>query len=150
MDHLHNQGEEVAFRIGYDDVNESLSHQGIVHKTLRTLGCTKEVLKEGAANDAYSGILRLGLPPGGTAGGAAGGAGSGCAGQEQQQQGAEFDAQRAAAFWSEHVFVKTFRERRRCVGVEAACAMANDMLLSSNFSFDFVGSCHVILPLPCV
>lgn len=31
MDHLFNAGEELAFRVGYDDVNETLCNQHLVH-----------------------------------------------------------------------------------------------------------------------
>ena len=102
MDHLVQQGEEIAFRLGYDDINESLTHRDIVHRTLIALGATKQALRSGGPHAAFEGITRLGCVE------AQAGDGIGA------DEGA-FDVQKAAVFWSQHVFVKTFLERRRSV-----------------------------------
>jgi len=97
MDHLVQQGEEIAFRLGYDDINESLTHRDIVHRTLMALGATKQALRNGSPHAAFDNITQLGCatPSGGDA----------------SVRG--FDVQKAAVFWSQHVFTKTFYERRR-------------------------------------
>ena len=97
MDHLVQQGEEIAFRLGYDDINESLTHRDIVHRTLLALGATKQALRSGAPHSAYEGITQLGLT----------------SQQGNEVSGGSFDVQKAAVFWSQHVFTKTFYERRR-------------------------------------
>ena len=97
MDHLVQQGEEIAFRLGYDDINESLTHRDIVHRTLLALGATKQALRNGTSHSAYEGIAQLGF----------------IAQQENESAGGSFDVQKAAVFWSQHVFTKTFYERRR-------------------------------------
>ena len=99
MDHLVQQGDEIAFRLGYDDINESLTHRDIVKRTLLSLGATKQTLHSGCAHDAFDGITCLGLstssPP-----------------PNCEDAPEHFDIQKAAVFWSQHVFVKTFYERR--------------------------------------
>lgn len=127
IDYLAQQGEELSFRLGYDDINESLTHPDIVRRTLLALGATKAQLKAGQAHAAYQGITRLGLPPpqhehdaeAGSAGDDADAGAAAAAG--------DFDVERAGAFWSEKVFVKTYQERRRCA--EACCLGVADSLL---------------------
>ena len=97
MDHLVQQDEEIAFRLGYDDINESLTHRDIVHRTLLALGATKQALRSGTPHAAYEGITQLGLS----------------AQQGNDMSGGSYDVQKAAVFWSQHVFTKTFYERRR-------------------------------------
>ena len=101
MDYLSQRGDEFAFRLGYDDFNESLTHPGIVRRTLLALGATEEALMKGDPHSAFDGLYLLGLPS-----------------SDAKSGGAEaavvsFDVERAAVFWREHVFVKTFYERRR-------------------------------------
>lgn len=101
MDHLVQQGQEIAFRLGYDDINESLTHPDIVRRTLLSLGATKQALRSGSSHSAFDGITRLGLTSTVSSSFINGAAPS-----------EHFDVQRAAVFWSQHVFVKTFYERR--------------------------------------
>ena len=101
MDHLFQLGEEIAFRLGYDDINESLTHRDIVRRTLLALGATKQAVRSGAPHAAYDGITRLGCIAAAASGG----------GPVTE----DFDVQKAAVFWSQHVFVKTYYERRRSV-----------------------------------
>ena len=107
MDHLVQQGEEIAFRLGYDDINESLTHRDIVRRTLVALGATKQALRSGTPHGAYDGITQLGC------GDAAIPSDDRALGGSRHQE--SFDVQKAAVFWSQKVFTKTFYERRRWV-----------------------------------
>ncbi|KAG1671275.1 hypothetical protein FOA52_010846 [Chlamydomonas sp. UWO 241] len=113
MDHLAQQGEEICFRIGYDDINESLTHPGIVRRTLKALGATGAELRSGEAHSAFDGILGLGCKPVP----ATGREGSGGDMRAVSTSPSRFDDQRAAAFWSEKVFTKTFYERRSWLAI---------------------------------
>jgi len=87
MDHLFNVGEEVAFRVGYDDVNESLCCRPLVHATLALLGASSEQVRHGEPNGAFEGLTRLGFPPAGEA-------------DADARTAERFEPQRAANFWS--------------------------------------------------
>ena len=106
MDHLVQQGEEIAFRLGYDDINESLTHRDVVCRTLIALGTTKQALRSGAPNGAYDGITQLGCSATATASDDGDLHGATCHRES-------FDVQKAAVFWSQKVFTKTYYERRR-------------------------------------
>ena len=101
MDHLTQQGEEIVFRLGYDDINESLAHPAIVKRTLHWLGSSDSAISTGDPHPAYDTLLTLGYP--------------------RSSEGDDpvlsppmrsFDVERSAVFWSQRVFVKTFYERR--------------------------------------
>ncbi|KAG1671277.1 hypothetical protein FOA52_010848 [Chlamydomonas sp. UWO 241] len=115
MDHLRKQGTEAAFHLNYDDINESLTHPGIVRRTLKALGATGTELRSGEAHSAFAGILGLGCEDSSSAAAEGGG--------DSRQHGApassssDFDEQRAAAFWSEKVFTKTYFDRRSWLSV---------------------------------
>ncbi|GAX79706.1 hypothetical protein CEUSTIGMA_g7147.t1 [Chlamydomonas eustigma] len=106
VDYLAQKGEEVAYRLGYDDINESLTHPDIVRRTLLSLGTSKSHIKKGASHDAFHGIMQLGVT-----------CTDDCRLQQSlvdQEEGllGSFDALKAAVFWSSQVFVKTYYERR--------------------------------------
>lgn len=108
-------GQEVAFRLGYDDVNESLCSRPNVREALRLLGVDVKAAaaergkagggKGGVVNGAFDAITRLGLAT------PEGQEGQEASPEEQQGQQA-FDVFLAAAWWADHVLVKTHRERR--------------------------------------
>ncbi|KAJ9527498.1 hypothetical protein QJQ45_025772 [Haematococcus lacustris] len=109
MDAQFTAGVEVAFRLGYDDINESLNTKPIVMATLRLLGAGKQAIRQGDGHDAHENITRLGFPSYDHHAGPEPGS---VAATQQPQEGEVFDAERAAVFWSSKVFVKTYRERR--------------------------------------
>ncbi|KAG2442546.1 hypothetical protein HXX76_002632 [Chlamydomonas incerta] len=135
MDALFEAGVEVAHRLGYDDVNESLCRRDVLGRLLGELGVQRSQLEAGDVNEAWTRITLLGQPRhrrststssdnGAGGGNAAGGnnAAAGCrsdasAAAAGAAGGASFDAQRAANFWSSKVFVKTYRERRSWAAV---------------------------------
>ncbi|KAG2500666.1 hypothetical protein HYH03_001432 [Edaphochlamys debaryana] len=100
VDHLSNLGVEVSFRLGYDDINESMAHTGIVRLALRDLRVRGEQIINGDVNDAYNTITRLGYKKGSAE--------------------TTFDPQVAADWWRTNVFVKTFRERRTWLAIYRA------------------------------
>lgn len=101
MDHLTQQGEEIVFRLGYDDINESLAHPAIVKRTLQWLGSSDSAIASGDSQPAYDTLLTLGYP-------------RPSEGDDQAPSPPvrSYDAERSAVFWSCRVFVKTFYERR--------------------------------------
>ncbi len=100
MDHLFSTGTEVAFRLGYDDVNESLTQPDNVLRVLGLLGVKRDAACSGNPNGAHDAITQLGVS-------AAGGH-------------LVHDPKEAAAWWSTHVFDKTFRERRSWAAIYRA------------------------------
>ncbi|GFH07611.1 FKS1_dom1 domain-containing protein, partial [Haematococcus lacustris] len=46
--------EDVAYRLGYDDVNESLCSQPIVYGLLRRLGLSRKAILLGESNSAFA------------------------------------------------------------------------------------------------
>lgn len=62
MDTMTNMGEEVAHKVMYDDVNESMCHRGIVHKALYLLGVTPQQMASGSPCDAFISLATLGCP----------------------------------------------------------------------------------------
>jgi hypothetical protein len=124
VDHMASSGQEVAHRLGYDDVNESMCHRDVVAKLLEALGVTLAAAEAGQVHGALDALTRLGYPPAvshgvadnadgsGTGGGvSASGPGSSCSDPRL------FDPVLAAAFWADSVFVKTHRERRSWVSL---------------------------------
>ncbi|GLC72072.1 hypothetical protein PLESTF_001201000 [Pleodorina starrii] len=112
IDHMATARQEVAHRLGYDDVNESLCRRDVVAKLLADLGVSSAAAADGSqALGALEALSRLGFPPAVTtadAGDAAAAAAAGGGSRDPRQ----FDPVRAAAFWADRVFVKTHRERR--------------------------------------
>ncbi|KAG2499845.1 hypothetical protein HYH03_002136 [Edaphochlamys debaryana] len=116
-------GQEVAQRLGYDDVNESLCRRDVVGRLLAELGVEREA-EAGQAHGALEAITRLGYPDADEEAEAAaadeegGGsrrpqrAAAGSAPSASELDPRSFDVLRAAAFWLDRVFVKTHRERR--------------------------------------
>lgn len=102
MDHLYNAGEEISFRVGYDDVNETLCNKKLVHNTLHLLGVSSAQIAGAEVNPAYDKILRLGCAPDSS---------------DESGRVRRFDPQRASNFWSSEVFVKTFCERRSWMAI---------------------------------
>jgi 1,3-beta-glucan synthase len=107
LDNLVQQREDIVFRLGYDDINESLTHPDIVRRTLLALGASKDAIHKGNPHGALHGIMQLGVlsqdghhDP-----------------SVDQKEGilGSYDTLRAAVFWSSQVFVKTYYERRRSV-----------------------------------
>ena len=102
--------EEPSNRIGYDDLNESLSSKAIVHSTLSSLGLTLRQILSEKPNLAFRVIsLDLGLPP----------MDAGDTSREGLKEGSidgfqadQVFTERIAAFWSSSVIRKTFVERR--------------------------------------
>ncbi|GLI62082.1 hypothetical protein VaNZ11_004642 [Volvox africanus] len=97
IDHLSNLGVEVAHRLGYDDINESMAHTGVVRLALRDMRVRGEQIIRGEVNEAYNTITRLGYTRG--------------------RAETNFDPQVAADWWRSNVFVKTYRERRTWLAV---------------------------------
>lgn len=60
MDYMSSIGTDVAYRLGYDDVNESLCSAAIVHSTLAKLGVTRAVARAGTANGGWAAVMALG------------------------------------------------------------------------------------------
>lgn len=83
---------ESMIRVNYDDVNESLTNQANVQKTLRKLGVTGESLK--TVNGAYDKICSLPYR------------------KSEDSEENIYDFEVATNFWRETTFTKTFRERR--------------------------------------
>ncbi|GLC51113.1 hypothetical protein PLESTB_000467200 [Pleodorina starrii] len=110
MDALFDEGVEVAHRLGYDDVNESMCRRDVIDKLLVELGVSDEALAFGEFLDVWRALTELGCPR-----------------PEQPSVSVQghvptgppppFDAQIAANYWSAEVFVKTFRERRSWAAV---------------------------------
>ncbi|MEW5305138.1 MAG: hypothetical protein WDW36_007699 [Sanguina aurantia] len=132
MDYMSSIGTDVAYRLGYDDVNESLCSAAIVHSTLAKLGVTRAVARAGAANGGWAAVLalgevkvRVGSDPSASP---ADSPSSRCAALGTDGSGSElgtgltlalpgqtsdaFDIETAAAFWRQQVFIKTYAERR--------------------------------------
>ncbi|EFJ51969.1 hypothetical protein VOLCADRAFT_87013 [Volvox carteri f. nagariensis] len=110
VDLMASSGQEVAHRLGYDDVNESMCRRDVVGKLLATLGVSKEAAAAGQVHGVLDALTQLGYPPavssdtGNSAVTAAGGAVS--------RDPRRFDPVLAASVWSDSVFIKTHRERR--------------------------------------
>ncbi|PNW85408.1 hypothetical protein CHLRE_03g185000v5 [Chlamydomonas reinhardtii] len=64
-------GQESAFRLGYDDVNESLCRRDVLSRLLAELGVQQADAAAGAVHGALDAITRLGYPPSVAVGGAA-------------------------------------------------------------------------------
>lgn len=60
MDYMSSLGTDVAYRLGYDDVNESLCTASIVQATLRKLGVSRYVVNAGEANCGWTAVMKLG------------------------------------------------------------------------------------------
>ncbi|KAG2442515.1 hypothetical protein HXX76_002601 [Chlamydomonas incerta] len=56
-------GQEVAHRLGYDDVNESLCRRDVLGRLLGELGVQEADAAAGAVHGALDAITRLGYPP---------------------------------------------------------------------------------------
>lgn len=146
MDAMFTAGQEEAFRLGYDDVNESLCCRSLIMAALADLGVSKAQVKAGAVNAGWASLTRLGctdpacaaayhapsasFPAAGT-----GLLASASAAEEAWVQALEdcnavndvdatgalgpsaFDGQAAACWWSDRVFVKTYKERRTFLAV---------------------------------
>ncbi|KAJ9530827.1 hypothetical protein QJQ45_028727, partial [Haematococcus lacustris] len=126
--------EDVAYRLGYDDVNESLCSQPIVYGLLRRLGLSRKAILLGETNSAFAKLSTwMGQPAmlsaadnavtlpaklrTWSAAGAAvvGDKWSGMTGVHEALTALAapvFDAKGAANFWSSQVCVKTFLEVR--------------------------------------
>ncbi|PNW85415.1 hypothetical protein CHLRE_03g185350v5 [Chlamydomonas reinhardtii] len=64
-------GQESAFRLGYDDVNESLCRRDVLSRLLAELGVQQADAAAGTVHGALDAITRLGYPPSVAVGGAA-------------------------------------------------------------------------------
>ncbi|GAX79705.1 hypothetical protein CEUSTIGMA_g7146.t1 [Chlamydomonas eustigma] len=107
LDNLVRQREDIAFRLGYDDMNESLTHPAIVKRTLSALGASKDAMQKGTPHNAFQGIMQLGMTHP-----AEDNQHNTSVDQEEGRLHGSFDVLKAAVFWSSQVFVKTYYERR--------------------------------------
>ena len=106
VDHMASAGQEVAHRLGYDDVNESMCRRDVVHRLLADLGVAAAA-EAGQVHAALEALTRLGFPP--AVGSDADGPDASAASHSDPRL---FNAVLATAFWADRVFVKTHRERR--------------------------------------
>ncbi|PNH01232.1 hypothetical protein TSOC_012892 [Tetrabaena socialis] len=112
IDHMATAGQEMAHRLGYDDVNESLCRRDVVAKLLEALGVPAAAAAGGLVHGALEALAKLGYASAADeAEGERAQHGSKEPGGESDDPRA-FDAVLAAAFWADSVFVKTHRERR--------------------------------------
>ncbi|GFR41022.1 hypothetical protein Agub_g1454, partial [Astrephomene gubernaculifera] len=112
VDHMASEGQEVAHRLGYDDINESMCRRDIVRRLLEMLGVAAAA-DAGQAHGALDAITRLGYAPAVATDGDGAPAGRGVPATSSASANPRLsDPVYAAAFWADHVFVKTHRERR--------------------------------------
>ncbi|GLC38942.1 hypothetical protein PLESTB_000464000 [Pleodorina starrii] len=107
VDHCASSGAEVAHRLGYDDVNESMCRRDVMVKLLAALGVSEAAAGGDKAHGALDALTRLGCPPTVTSAG-----GDGAAPASAAPDPRRFDPVLAGAFWSNGVLIKTHRERR--------------------------------------
>eukprot|EP00198_Chlamydomonas_reinhardtii_P003823 XP_001693159.1 1,3-beta-D-glucan synthase [Chlamydomonas reinhardtii] len=101
VDHLSTLGVDTAYRLGYDDFNESLTCREVVYSALMDLRVSPVDIATGALNDAYQSLSSMGF-------------------QGRTHIDNKFDPQVAATWWRNRVFVKTYYERRSWWGVYRA------------------------------
>ncbi|EFN56001.1 hypothetical protein CHLNCDRAFT_145389 [Chlorella variabilis] len=111
VDRKGTSGVEIAARVTYDDVNESLCMPGVVHKTLARLGVQWDKKTRGirVPKDLYTNLMAVGSVEIVTSG-------SGDGGDAKPPAPAparlSFDAASARDWWGGFVFGKTYVERR--------------------------------------
>ncbi|GIL42993.1 hypothetical protein Vafri_805, partial [Volvox africanus] len=104
VDHMASSGQEVAHRLGYDDVNESMCRRDVVAKLLAALGVSAAAAEAGQVHGALDALTQLGYAPdisGGSEGNCSIGATAASAAPGGLRNPRIFDPVLAAAFWSD-------------------------------------------------